>query len=213
MQSKRIGKVDNDDRADWREAWALFPGSVAYVWHGALHAAAVAESLEAANFQIRAQIVWVKERLVLSRGDYHWRHEPCWYSVRGSGHWHGDRKQTTVWEIATRGQDFDTTHGTQKPVECMRRPIENNSRAGQAVYEPFSGSGTTIIASEMTGRACHAIELNPLYVDMAVRRWQAFTGKVAVLEADGRSFEEVQSLRAKIMAWTRAARYADTATK
>ena len=73
-------------------------------------------------------------------------------------------------------------HGTQKPVECMRRPIENNSSPGQAVYEPFCGSGTTLIAAEMTGRACHAIELSPAYVDVAVQRWQAFTGERAVLE-------------------------------
>ena len=75
--TRRTGKVLNDDRADWREAWALFPGDVAYVWHGALHATTVAESLEAAGFAIRSQIIWAKERLVLSRGDYHWQHEPC----------------------------------------------------------------------------------------------------------------------------------------
>ena len=74
--TKRTGKVMNDDRADWREAWALFPGEVAYVWHGALHAAEVAESLEACGFAIRSQIIWAKERLVLSRGDYHWMHDP-----------------------------------------------------------------------------------------------------------------------------------------
>ena len=76
-KTKRTGKVLNDDRADWREAWALFPGDVAYVWHGALHAATVAESLEVAGFTIRSQIIWAKERLVLSRGDYHWQHEPA----------------------------------------------------------------------------------------------------------------------------------------
>ena len=80
--TKRTGKVLNDDRADWREAWALFPGDVAYVWHGALHATTVAESLEAAGFAIRSQIIWAKERLVLSRGDYHWQHEPL--LVRGA---------------------------------------------------------------------------------------------------------------------------------
>ena len=128
--TRRTGKVENDDRADWREAWALFPGEVAYVWHGALHAAAVAESLEACGFDIRAQIVWAKDRLVLGRGHYHWQHEPCWYAVKGAGHWSGDRKQTTLWQIASRGQDAETAHGTQKPVECMRRPIENNSSPG-----------------------------------------------------------------------------------
>ncbi|MBL6081581.1 site-specific DNA-methyltransferase [Belnapia sp. T18] len=188
--TRRTGAVANDDRADWREAWALFPGEVAYVWHGALHAAAVAESLTACGFEIRAQIVWAKDRLVLGRGHYHWQHEPCWYAVRkaAGGHWAGDRKQTTLWQIASRGQDAETVHGTQKPVECMRRPIENNSSPGQAVYEPFCGSGTTLIAAEMTGRTCHAIELSPAYVDVSVLRWQAFTGQQAVREGDGLPF-------------------------
>ncbi len=194
--TKRTGKVLNDDRADWREAWALFPGEVAYVWHGALHAVVVAESLTVCGFGIRSrQIIWAKDRLVMSRGHYHWQHEPCWYAVKGAGHWSGDRKQTTLWEIANKNQDATTVHGTQKPVECMRRPIENNSSPGQAIYEPFSGSGTTLIAAEMTGRACHAIELSPAYVDVAVRRWEAFTGLQAVLESHGRSFTEVSEAR------------------
>jgi DNA modification methylase len=193
--TKRTGRVVNDDRADWREAWALFPGEVAYVWHGALHSVEVAESLEAAGYQMRAQIIWAKDRLVMGRGHYHWQHEPCWYAVKGTGHWAGDRKQTTLWQIASRGQDAETEHGTQKPVDCMKRPIENNSTPGQAVYEPFSGSGTTIIAAEVTGRLCFAIELSPNYVDVAVLRWQAFTGKAATLEATGETFDATAEAR------------------
>jgi DNA modification methylase len=175
-KTRRTGKVLNDDRADWREAWALFPGDVAYVWHGALHAKEVIESLEVCGFTLRSQIIWAKDRLVLSRGDYHWQHEPCAYFVRksGKGHWAGDRKQTTLWQIANRDQDAETVHGTQKPVECMRRPIRNNSSPGQAIYEPFMGSGTTLIAAETTGRVCLGIELNPVYVDVAVERWPDF---------------------------------------
>ena len=189
--SRAVGLVQNDDRADWREAWALFPGDVTYVWHGALHATLVADSLAACGFEVRAQIIWKKDRLVIGRGHYHWTHEPCWYAVRkgGTGHWAGDRKQTTVWEIAHRKSE--TGHGTQKPVECMKRPIENNSLPGQAVYEPFSGSGTTIIAAETTGRSCLAMELDPAYVDVAVQRWQDFTGEKATLEGDGRTFEQM----------------------
>jgi DNA modification methylase len=196
-RTRRTGKVLNDDRADWREAWVLFEGDVAYVWHGGLHAGTVAESLVASGFEIRSQIIWAKERLVLSRGHYHWQHEPCWYAVRkgGKGSWAGDRKQATVWPIASRDQDAATVHGTQKPVECMRRPIENNSSPGQAVYEPFSGSGTTIIAGEMAGRSIHAIELSPAYVDVAVQRWQDFTGGQAVREGDGRTFDELADER------------------
>ena len=191
-KTKRTGKVLNDDRADWRDAWALFPGDVAYVWHGALHAGTVAESLKAAGFNIRSQIVWAKDRLVLSRGDYHWQHEPLWYAVRrdGKGHWSGDRKQTTLWHIANAGQDTETTHGTQKPVECMRRPILNNSSPGQAIYEPFMGSGTTLIAAETTGRVCYGLELNPAYIDIAILRWQVLTGKAAVLAENGQTFAE-----------------------
>ncbi len=195
--TKRTGKVLNDDRADWREAWSLFPGDVAYVWHGALHAATVAESLEFAGLTIRAQIIWAKDRLVLSRGDYHWQHEPCWYAVKkaGKGHWSGDRKQTTLWQIPNRDQDAKTVHGTQKPVECMRRPMLNNSGAGQAVYEPFMGSGTTLIAAETTGRVCLGIELNPAYVDVALERWQAFSGKKAILSGEDRLFDDLKTVR------------------
>ena len=196
-KTKRTGKVLNDDRADWREAWSLFPGDVAYVWHGALHATTVAESLEVAGFNVRSQIIWAKDRLVLSRGDYHWQHEPCWYAVKktGKGHWAGDRKQTTLWQIANKDQDAETVHGTQKPVECMRRPILNNSSPGQAIYEPFMGSGTTLIAAETTGRVCHGIELNPVYVDVAVQRWQQFTGQDAVLDGTSQTFADLQSER------------------
>lgn len=122
---------------------------------------------------------------------------PLWYAVRsgGTGHWQGDKKQTTVWDIE-RPRKSETGHSTQKPIECMKRPIENNSRPGDLVYEPFSGSGTTIIACEMTGRKCRAIELSPAYVDVAVRRWQTLTGKDAVLAATGRTFADVAADRA-----------------
>lgn len=188
----KMGAVLNDDRADWRDAWALFPGSVAYVWHAGRHASSVQASLEACDFDIRCQIIWSKDRFALSRGHYHWQHEPCWYAVRAgsTGSWAGDRKQSTLWQIKAR-EDGGVGHGTQKPVECMRRPIENNSSPGQAIYEPFSGSGTTLIAAEMTGRTCHAIEVNPAYVDVAIKRWQNFTGNQATLEADGRTFNDV----------------------
>lgn len=210
-----MGKVLNDDRADWRDAWALFPGSVAYVWHGGLHAAEVAASLEACKFNVRAQIIWVKTRPALSRGHYHWQHEPAFYAVQegaddswtfvphhevaaysvrkgSTADWHGGRKQSTVWFI--EHLKSDTGHGTQKPVDCMKRPIENNSSPGQAIYEPFSGSGTTLIACEMTGRCCHAIELNPAYIDVAIKRWQDFTGQEARLE-NGRTFQELTNDR------------------
>ena len=190
-KSAKRGKIKNDERADWSATWALFPGEIAYVWHGALHAATVADSLTRTGFTVRAQIVWAKERLVMSRGDYHWQHEPCWYAVRKKGNWTGDRKQTTLWTIPTGGQDVETKHSTQKPVECMRRPILNNSSVGDAVYEPFLGSGTTLIAAQSTGRACFGIEIDPIFVDVAIRRWQEFSGERAIRLRDGLGFYEV----------------------
>jgi DNA modification methylase len=189
--SPRTGKVVNDERADWSDAWRLFPGNIAYVWHGALHATTVAENLEKEGFTIRAQIIWAKERLVIGRGDYHWQHEPCWYAVRSKGNWTGDRKQTTLWTISSKDQDVETVHGTQKPVECMRRPILNNTCPGEAIYEPFLGSGTTLIAAETVKRTCLAVELSPAYVDVAVRRWQAFTGEKATRFSDALAFDDV----------------------
>lgn len=189
---KKMGAVLNDDRADWTEAWRLFPGDVAYVWHGALHAGEVAASLESCDFAIRSQIIWAKDRFALGRGNYHWQHEPCHYAVRegGTAHWVGGRDKATVWNIAAR-EDSGHGHGTQKPVECMKRPIENNSRPGDAVYEPFSGAFTTGIACEMTARRCFAVELNPAYVDLGVERWEQFTGGEAILAEDGRTFAAV----------------------
>jgi hypothetical protein len=190
----KLGTVKNDDRADWREAWALFPGDVAYVWHAGRFASTVQESLEACGFDIRAQIIWAKDRFALSRGNYHWQHEPCLYAVKGTAHWTGDRSQSTLWQIPAR-EDRGHGHGTQKPVECMRRPMLNNSSPGQAVYEPFCGSGTTIIAVETVGRVCQAMEIDPAYVDVVIIRWQAFTGQSAMLEGDGRFFADITAER------------------
>jgi len=186
---RAIGTVSNDEWVDWSLAWRLFPGSTAYVWHASWHISEVQRSLELAGFVIRCLIIWNKPRFVIGRGDYHWKHEPCWYAVRKGekGHWNAGRDQTTVWDI--QHTVSESGHGTQKPIECMRRPIVNNSAEGDAVYEPFSGSGTTIIAAEMERRRCLAVELNPLYVYVAIARWQNFTGCSATL--DGEPFAEV----------------------
>jgi DNA modification methylase len=193
-QRTAVGRVMNDDRAAWTAAWHLFPGTIAYVWHAALKASTVAADLEAARFTIRSQIIWVKQHFALSRGDYHWGHEPAWYAVRGKGQWRGDRCQTTTWEVpnlnpmgGTRTADNAVTgHGTQKPVRLFEIPITNHTDAGDAVYEPFCGSGTAIIAAEKLGRACLAMDLDPQYVQAAVTRWEAFTGEKAVRHRRGR---------------------------
>lgn len=183
---RQRGAVTGDASASWGEAYALFPGDVAYIWHGAVRAHVFMSDLLGAGYELRAQIVWVKQEAVMSRGAYHWQHEPCLYAVRKgkNANWSGDRKQSTVWMIqnlnctGNRGEKR-LGHGTQKPIECMRRPIANNSQPGDGVYDPFSGSGTTLIAAEESGRNCYGLEIEPAYCDIIVRRWQSFTGKTA----------------------------------
>jgi DNA modification methylase len=188
---RATGKVANDDKSDWRAAWALFPGDVIYCWHAGLRASSVQSSLEACGFSLRAQIIWAKSHFVVGRGDYHVQHEPCWYAVRDGkpGRYVGGRKQATVWSI-DKPQKSETGHGTQKPIECMRRPILNNSKRGDAVYEPFAGSGTTLIACEMEGRRAYCVDIDPTYAEVIIRRWQQFTGKGATRE-DGATLEDL----------------------
>lgn len=174
---RRVGEVANDERVDWTDAWSLSPADVAYCWHADRHASTVQSSLESAKFEIRCQIVWAKSRFAISRGHYNWQHEPCWYAVRkgATAHWAGSHSESTVWEI-NLDKNVDGGHSTQKPVECMQRPIRNHEGD---VYDPFLGSGTTLIAAEQLGRRCYGLEIEPKYCDVIVRRWEAFTGKTA----------------------------------
>jgi DNA modification methylase len=200
---RQTGAIPNDTQVDWTKAYQHFTGDVAYVWHAGIHAAEVASGLERIGFRIRAQIIWAKQHFALGRGDYHWQHEPCWYAVREdkASNWCGDRTQSTVWQIANLNpmggsrQEPATGHGAQKPIELMRRPILNHTLRGEIVYDPFLGSGTTLVAAESTDRICYGVEIDPRYVDVIVKRWQQFTGESAVLKADGRSFAEVAAQR------------------
>ncbi len=188
-QRTAVGAVLNDHQAAWPEAMRLFPGDVAYVWHAARHTATVAATLDGAGFDLRAQIIWVKQHFALSRGNYHWQHEPCWYGVRrgASAHWQGGRTQSTVWQVpnlnamgGSRAEDnAPTGHSTQKPVRLFEVPLWNHTDRGDVVYDPFVGSGTTLIAAEKTGRIAYAMELDPQYVQVAVTRWETYTGQRA----------------------------------
>jgi DNA modification methylase len=205
-RQRQSGAVANDDRIDWTAAYRLFAGDVAYVWHAGVHASEVSAGLEAAGFRIRAQIVWGKQHFAMGRGDYHWQHEPCWYAVREgrSSNWSGDRTQSTLWEVPNLNpfggsSESATGHGTQKPIELMRRPILNNSVRGAVVYDPFLGSGTTLMAAEATERSCYGLDIDPRYVDVIVRRWQEVAGKSAALESDGRSFDDIAIERAPVL--------------
>ena len=185
--SARTATLLNDDRCDWREAFQLTDAAVAYIWHGALYGGEAKAALEASGFQVRQQIVWVKQVHVLSRSHYQWQHEPCWYAVRkgATANWQGGRTQTTVWQAASpimpfgskQAEDAVTPHPTQKPLELFTRPILNHTRPGEIVYEPFCGSGTCLIAAEQTGRRCFALELDPRWCDVIRDRYHAFAAR------------------------------------
>ncbi len=176
------GKVNNDSTVNWAEAWTLFQGDVAYVYHAPTFFPETSASLIHCGFDIRSQIVWNKSHLVLSRGDYHWKHELCVYAVRKGkkSSYIGDRKQTTVWDI-DKPQKNDTGHSTQKPLECMLRPIRNHE--SDYIYDPFLGSGTTLIACEELNRKCIGIELNPYYVSVILERYLLATGNTPVRQS------------------------------
>ena len=175
--ARALGKVTNDDQVDWTSAYQLFPGHVAYVWHAGIFSGEVASHLAQSKLYIRSQLVWSKQHFALSRGHYHCQHE-----VRKghSAHWIGGRKQSTVWEISnlnafgSTNTEEATGHGTQKPVECMERPMKNHNF--QLVYDPFLGSGTSIVAAERLKRSCYGLELDPGYCDLIVQRFARLKG-------------------------------------
>lgn len=177
-------EIAGDDLVDWSPSFAVDSLSVVYVWHAGMFTAESKRAIESIDYNVRAQIIWRKQHHAIGRGDYHWQHEPCWYAVkRGrNAQWNGDRKQTTVWDIHVPNGYYVPEgeerfgHATQKPVECMARPMRNHGQRGDYVYDPFSGSGTTIIAAEREQRRARCIEIDPRYVDMTLTRWEALTG-------------------------------------
>lgn len=182
-KSERVGKVQNDDRADWSEVWKIFEPDVIYTWHGAKHTSEVVKSLLGSGYDLRGQIIWAKQNFALSRGDYHWQHEPCWYAVKkgAKSKWVGDRSQSTIWNIKQTKNEDDakTIHGTQKPVECMLRPMRNHGTATDLIVDPFLGSGSSIIAGELAKKTVYGMELDPLYVHVILERYAVRTGKKA----------------------------------
>jgi DNA modification methylase len=178
-------------------SWLLFLDEKAawYLWHAQMTQGFFAAAAAAADILIHRQIIWVKPSLILGHGDYHWKHELCFYGWR-RGHrpnFFGERNQTTVWNVAH--DEHKRNHPTQKPVELFRIPIENHTSAGGILADPFCGSGSQVIAAEMFGRSCYAMEIDPIYVDVAVERWQNFTSHQAILEGDGRTFDEIKAAR------------------
>jgi len=154
-----------------------------YFWTAAMQeGAAAAAAVRKSGLHIQAQIIWNKNCLVLGQADYHWKHENCWYAFwKGENHrWFGERTQTTVWDLH-KVANSDYVHPMQKPVELYAIPMRNHTREGEIVAEPFSGSGSQLIAAEQLNRRCYAMEISPIYCDTTVTRWERLTGRKAVL--------------------------------
>ncbi|MGA2137085.1 MAG: DNA methyltransferase [Bryobacteraceae bacterium] len=207
MRRRTTGHVETtisgDTRADWSDAFALVPSlQIAYVWHASLYTREVLDGLLRIGFLHHRQIIWDKQRTVLTRSLYWFQHEPCWFVRKKNAVWYGKAgENSTIWacpspKMFMGGSDEDKfDHPCQKQVELMRRPLLNHTKRGEAVYDPFLGSGTTLAAAEITKRVCYGIELDPKYVDVVVQRWQTLSGKQATLDGDGRSFDEIAEER------------------
>ncbi len=198
--------ISGDTRADWSDAFALVPSlQIAYVWHASVFTREVLDGLLRIGFLHHQQIIWNKGRAVLTRTPYWFAHEPCWFVRKKNAPWYGKAgENTTVWDSPSPkfimgGSDEEKyDHPTQKPIELMRRPLLNHTKRGEAVYEPFLGSGTTLAAAEVTERVCWGVELDAKYVDVVVKRWQSITGGKATLDGDGRTFDQIAEERLQV---------------
>ena len=192
-------EMGNDDfrqflRDSYTAADAVMkPGAVFYIWHADIEGYNFRGAAFDIEWTIRQCLIWKKQTMVMGRQDYHWQHEPCLYGWKeGAAHlWASDRKQTTILEFNRPMRSAD--HPTMKPVELFEYQILNNTKGADLVLDSFSGSGTTVICCEKIGRRARALELDPVYCDVIVKRWQEYTGKEATLEGSDLSFDKVSS--------------------
>ena len=174
---------------------AVKPGASLYICHSSSWQREFQNALETAGFAVRCQIIWAKNTFAWGFGRYKFQHEPLFYAhVAGqSDAWYGDKSQATLWQ--ENKPAANRLHPTMKPVELIERALVNSSRAGDSVLDLFLGSASTIIACEKIGRHGYGMELDPRYVDVAVRRWQDYSGRQATLDGDGRTFAEIAAER------------------
>lgn len=153
-----------------KAAASIMPEGAWYIWHAGREARHVYEAVDAAGYDIRSLIIWNKLDAHYGAPAAHYcqKHEPCLYCVRGAAHWIGPSNEVTVWDIKQPSRN--EYHPTEKPLECMARPIRNHEGD---VYDPFLGSGTTMVAAEQLGRVCYAMEIEPKYVAVALERMSA----------------------------------------
>lgn len=183
---------------------AVKPGASLYVCHSSSWQREFQNALESAGFQVRCQLIWAKNTFAWGFGRYKFRHEPLFYChVSGQKDpWHGDKTQSTLWE--EKKPAANRIHPTTKPVELIERALLNSSKTGDVVADFFGGSGSTLIACERRGRRARLMEIDPKYADCIVRRFQEYSGKSAVLDCDGRTFEVIAKERTE--EWARIER-------
>ena len=186
-------KIENDNKSDidfytfLLQAYSSYAlsmkiGSAIYVCHADLEGLNFRKAFKDAGFDLRSCIIWNKNSLVMGRGDYQWKHEPILYGWRAGGahEWHGDRKQTTVWDMAKPQKNGE--HPTMKPIELIEKAIFNSSKKEDLILDLFLGSGSTLIAAQKTGRICYGMELDPKYVDVIVQRYVDYTGNEEIIK-------------------------------
>jgi len=198
VKGVRREKLANDGTADIYDAVlpvvfdASKPTAALYLWFSDSKSAAVTAAVTAAGYEVRNTLIWNKNLAQFGAigAQYKSKHEPCLYCFKrgNSPTWRGPTNEVSVWDV--KREQKNEFHPTQKPVELAERAINNSSDKGGIVLDVFSGSGSTLIGCEMTGRHARVMELNPQYVDVAVRRWQNFTGKQAVHADTGKTFDE-----------------------
>jgi DNA modification methylase len=171
------------------------PGASMYVCHSSSWQREFQNALEVAGFQVRCQIIWAKNTFAWGFGRYKFQHEPIFYThvADQKDAWYGDKTQSTLWQ--EKKPAANRVHPTAKPVELIERAFLNSSKAGDVVVDLFGGSGSTLIGCERRGRKARLMELDPKYADCIVRRYQEYTGKLARLEGDGRTFDEIKAGR------------------
>jgi len=167
-------------------------GAVFYIWHADSEGYNFRGAAHDIGWQIRQCLIWRKQSMVMGRQDYHWQHEPCLYGWKdGASHlWASDRKQTTILNFDRPSKSEQ--HPTMKPVELFVYQMLNNTKGDDLVLDSFVGSGTTVIACEKHGRRARAMEVDPVYCDVTITRWQEYTGKDAIHAETGKTFAETQ---------------------
>ena len=172
-------------------AAVMAPGASAYVFHADTEGLAFRRAFIDAGFKLSGCCIWVKDSLVLGRSPYQWQHEPCLFGWKSGGKhaWYADRKQTTVWQFAKPKRSKN--HPTSKPVDLMAYPMGNSTQPNAIVFDPFAGSGSTLIAAEQTDRVAYCMELDPKYASVILRRYVEHTGDAAGVSCERGSFLEL----------------------